>query len=69
MFAAWQRESVLERSGRGRLPEPPLLLPDLARALEWEDYSDVLRAMAGYVPGLAEVRAHPEAMRAVVTCW
>jgi len=69
MFAAWQRESVLERSGRGRLPEPPLLLPDLARALEWEDYSDVLIAMAGYVPGLAEVRAHPEAMRAVVTRW
>jgi len=69
MLVAWQREGVLERSGRGRLPEPPLLLPDLARALEWEGYGDILIAMAGYVPGLAEVRAHSEAMRAVVARW
>jgi len=69
MLVAWQREGVLERSGRGRLPEPPRLLPDLTRALEWEDYGDVLIAMAGYVPGLAEVRAHSEAMRAVVARW
>jgi len=76
MLAAWQREGVLERSGRERLPagrgrlrEPPLLAPDLARALEWEDYGDVLIAMAGYVPGLAEVRAHPEAMRAIIARW
>jgi hypothetical protein len=76
MLAAWQREGILERSGRGRLPagrgrlpEPPLLLPDLARALEWEQDDDVLLAMAGYVPVLAEVRAHPEAARAVVARW
>jgi hypothetical protein len=69
MLAAWQRESVLERSGRGRLPEPPLLLPDLARTLEWERDGDVLQAMAGYVPDLAEVRAHPKAVRAVVVRW
>jgi len=69
MLAAWQREGVLERSGRGRLPEPPLLLPDLARALEREAYSGALLAMAGYVPDLAEVRAHPKAVRAVVARW
>jgi len=69
MLAAWQRESVLERSGRGRLPEPPRLAPALARALEWEQEGEVLQAMAGYVPGLAEVRAHPEAARAVVARW
>jgi len=69
MLAAWQREGVLERSGRGRLPEPPLLLPDLARTLEWEGNDDVLLAMAGYIPGAAEVRAHPEAARAVVARW
>jgi len=76
MLAAWQREGVLERSGRGRLPagrgrlpEPPLLLPDLARALEWERDNDVLLAMAEYVPVLAEVRAHPEAMRAIIARW
>jgi len=69
MLAAWQRESVLERSGRGRFREPPLLLPDLARALEWERDNNVLLAMAEYVPVLAEVRAHPEAMRAVVARW
>jgi hypothetical protein len=69
MLAAWQREGILERSGRGRLPEPPRLLPDLARALEWEQEGEVLQAMAGYVPGLAEVRAHPEAARAVVARW
>jgi len=69
MLAAWQREGVLERSGRGRLPEPPLLLPDLARALKWEEDGKVLRAMAGYIPGMAEVRAHPKELRAVVACW
>ena len=76
MLAAWQREDILERSGRGqlpagrgRLPEPPLLLSDLARALEWEQDRDVLLAMAGYVPVLAEVRAHPEAARAVIARW
>jgi len=69
MLAAWQRESVLERSGRGRLPEPPLLLPDLARALEWEEDRDVLPAMMRYVPEAAEVSANPEAARAVVARW
>jgi hypothetical protein len=71
MLAAWQLEGVLERGGigRGRLPEPPLLLPALARTLEWERDGAVLRAMAGYVPDLAEVRAHPEAARAVVARW
>jgi len=69
MLATWQREGVLERSGRGQLPEPPRLLPDLARTLEWERDSDVLRAMAGYIPGPVEVSAHPEAVRAVVARW
>jgi len=69
MLAAWQRESVLERSGRGRLPEPPRLLPDLARTLECEQDSVVLLAMAGYIPGAVEVSAHPEAARAVVARW
>jgi len=69
MFAAWQRESVLERSGRGRLPEPPRLLPDLARTLEWERNDYVLLMMAGYIPGAVEVSAHPEAARAVVARW
>jgi len=70
MLAAWQRESVLERCGIDREQLQELsLLPDLARTLEWEGYGDVLIAMAGYVPGLAEVRAHPEAMRAVVARW
>jgi len=69
MLAAWQREGVLERSGRGRLPEPPLLLPDLSRTLEWEQDRDVLQALAGYVPGAAEVRAHPEAVRDIVARW
>jgi hypothetical protein len=76
MLAAWQREGILERSGRGRLPagrgrlpEPPLLLPALARALKWERDSDVLRAMAGYIPGAVEVSAHPEAARAVIAHW
>jgi len=70
MLAAWQREGVLERGGigRGRLQEPSLL-PDLARTLEWEQDRDVLRAMAGYVPGLAEVRAHPKAVRAIIARW
>jgi len=62
MLVAWQREDVLERCGGS-------LAPDLARALEWERYSDVLRAMAGYVPGLAEVRAHPKAVRAIIARW
>jgi hypothetical protein len=76
MLAAWQREGLLERSGmgrlpagRGRLPEPPLLLPALARALEWDDDVDVLLAMMRYVPEAAEVNAHPEAARAVVARW
>jgi len=69
MLVSWQQEGILERSGRGRLREPPLLLPDLARALEWERDSDVLQSMAGYVPGAAEVSAHPEAARAVVAWW
>jgi len=69
MLAAWQRESVMERSGRGRLGEPPLLLPDLARTLEWEWSSNVLLAMAEYIPGAVEVSAHPEAARAIVTRW
>jgi len=69
MLAAWQRESVLERSGRGRLPEPPRLLPDLARTLEWEQDMDVLQAMAGYVPEAAEVSAYPEAARAIIARW
>ena len=68
MLAAWQREGVLERSGRGRLPEPPLLLP-LARALEWEEDGEVLLAMMRYVPEAAEVSAYPEAARAVVARW
>ena len=62
MLAAWQREGILERCGIS-------LVPDLARALEREAYSSALLAMAGYVPGLAEVRAHPEVMRAVVARW
>ena len=69
MLAAWKREGVLERSGRGRLREPPLLLPDLARALKWEWKGEVLHAMAGYIPGAAEVSAHPKAVRAVVARW
>jgi len=69
MLAAWQREGVLESSGRERLPEPPLLVPDLARTLEWEWKVEVLRAMAGYIPGAAEVSAHPKAARAVVARW
>jgi len=68
MLAAWQMEGVLERSGRGRLPEPPLLLP-LARALEWEDGGEVLLAMMRYVPEAAEVNAYPEAARVVVAHW
>jgi len=62
MLAAWQREGVLERCGGS-------LAPDLARALEWERNSDVLIAMAGYVPDLAEVRAHPKAVRAIIARW
>jgi hypothetical protein len=62
MLVAWQREGVLERCGGS-------LAPDLARALEWEQEGEVLQAMAGYVPGLAEVRAHPEAMRAIIARW
>jgi len=62
LLATWQREGVLERCGGS-------LAPDLARALEWEQEGEVLQAMAGYVPGLAEVRAHPEAMRAIIARW
>jgi hypothetical protein len=75
MLAAWKREGVPERSGRGRLPgrgrlrEPPLLLPVLARVLKWERDDDVLLAMAGYVPEAAEVSAHPKAARAVIAHW
>jgi len=70
MLAAWQREGALGRCGIDREQLHELsLLPDLARTLEWERYSDVLLGMAGYVPGLAEVRAHPEAARAVVAHW
>ena len=70
MLAAWQRESVLERGGigRGRLQELSLL-PDLARTLEWEQDREVLQAMVGYVPGAAEVRAHPKAVRDIVARW
>jgi len=70
MLVSWQRESVLERGGigRGRLQELSPL-PDLARTLEWEWKDDVLWAMAGYIPGAAEVSAHPEAMRAIIARW
>jgi len=70
MLAAWQWEGVLERCGIGRgRPQELSLLPDLARTLEWEQNGDVLLAMAGYIPGAAEVSAHPEAARAVVARW
>jgi len=70
MLVAWQRESVLERGGIGRgRPQELSLLPALARTLEWERNDDVLRAMAGYIPGAAEVSAHPKAARAVVAHW
>jgi len=62
MLAAWQREGILERCGIS-------LVPDLARALERKAYSSDLLAMAGYVPGLAEVSVHPEVMRAVIARW
>jgi hypothetical protein len=62
MLAAWQREGILERCGIS-------LVPDLARTLKWEQDRDVLRAMAGYIPGAAEVRAHPEATRDIVARW
>jgi len=55
--------------GGGGPPAPPRLLPDLARALKWELDSDVLLAMAGYIPGAVEVSAHPKAVRAVVARW
>jgi len=70
MLVAWQRESVLERGGIGRgRPQELSLLPALARTLEWERNDDVLLAMAGYIPGAAEVSAHPKAARAVVARW
>jgi hypothetical protein len=70
MLAAWQREGVLERCGIDREQLQELsLLPDLARALEWEQNGEVLRAMAGYIPGAVEVSAHPEAMRAIIARW
>jgi hypothetical protein len=62
MLAALQREGILERC---RIS----LAPDLARALKWERDSEVLRAMAGYIPGAAELSAHPKAARAVVARW
>jgi len=70
LLAAWQRESVLERCGiDGEQLQELSLLPDLARALECEEYSEILRAMAGYIPGAVEVSAHPEAMRAIIARW
>ena len=70
MLAAWQREGVVERGGIGRGQLQGLsLLPDLARALEWERHRGILGAMAEYVPVLAEAKAHPEAARAVVARW
>jgi len=70
MLAAWQREGVLERCGIDREQLQELsLLPDLARTLEWEQNDYVLLTMAGYIPGAAEVSAHPEAARAVVARW
>jgi len=70
MLATWQREGVLERCGIDREQLQELsLLPDLARTLEWEQEGNVLLAMAGYVPDLAEVRAHPEAMRTIIARW
>jgi len=70
LLATWQREGVLERCGIDREQLQELsLLPDLARTLEWEQEGNVLRAMAGYVPDLAEVRAHPEAMRTIIARW
>jgi len=70
MLAAWQREGVLERCGIDREQLQELsLLPDLARALEWEQNGEVLRAMAGYVPGAVEVSAYQEAARAVIARW
>jgi len=76
VLAAWQRKGTLEHGeagseqlrNRGQLQNLSLL-PDLARTLEWEGDSDVLLAMAGYVPVLAEVRDHPEAARTVVARW
>jgi len=62
LLAAWQREGILERCGIS-------LIPDLARTLEWEQNGEVLRAMAGYIPGAVEVSAHPEAARVVVARW
>jgi len=35
----------------------------------WDWQGTALLAMAGYVPDLAEVRAHPEAMRAIIARW
>jgi len=70
MLAAWQREGVLEQCGIDREQLQELsLLPDLARTLEWEWSSNVLLAMAEYIPGAVEVSAHPEAARAIVTRW
>jgi len=76
MLAAWQREGILQRcgDGRGRLRDGGRLqklslLPDLARALKWEQHGEVLLAMAGYIPGAVEVSAHPKELRAVVARW
>jgi hypothetical protein len=62
MLAAWQREGILERCGISPVP-------DLAQTLEWEGNDYILLAMAGYIPGAAEVSAHPKAARAVVARW
>ena len=70
MLAAWQREGVLEWCGIDREELQELsLLPHLARTLEWELDSDVLLAMAGYIPGTVDVSAHPEAIRAIIARW
>jgi len=62
MLAAWQREGILERCGIS-------LIPALARALECEQEGEVLRGMAGYIPGAVEVSAHPKELRAIVARW
>ena len=62
MLIAWQREGILERYGIS-------LSTYLSGALEWERDDDVLQAMAEYVPVLAEAKAHPEAMRAIIAHW
>ena len=62
ILTSWDREGLLARSGID-------LGPELARTLEGEQDGEVLRAMAGYIPGAVEVSAHPEAMRAIIARW